>query len=134
MIQQKIQGKYGEKLLQEGDQLELAIRRNMQKTNRNGVEYTDVGPATAKRYQDQLVLLHLLLAEVHDLVCKEVFPGHNIENKGVSFTLTAEEIDTLNTHAEQAMEAQERDVASGSVTVDIKEHDAKDEGASEYNG
>ena len=131
MIQQKIQGKYGEKLLQEGDQLELAIRRNMQKTNRNGVEYTDVGPATAKRYQDQLVLLHLLLAQEHDLVCKEVFPGHNIENKGVSFTLTAEEIDTLNTHAEQAMEAQERDVASGSVTVDIDEHDAKDEGASE---
>eukprot|EP00092_Neocalanus_flemingeri_P077982 GFUD01096917.1.p1 GENE.GFUD01096917.1~~GFUD01096917.1.p1 ORF type:complete len:439 (+),score=104.91 GFUD01096917.1:86-1402(+) len=104
MIQQNIQAKHGQRLQLEGEQLELAIRRNTQKTQVDGVSYHDVGPQTAKRYEDQIVLLHLLLAQEHDQACKEVFPEHSIQNKGVSFILTAEEIETLNIHAEQAME------------------------------
>eukprot|EP00092_Neocalanus_flemingeri_P085153 GFUD01107108.1.p1 GENE.GFUD01107108.1~~GFUD01107108.1.p1 ORF type:complete len:450 (-),score=107.92 GFUD01107108.1:132-1481(-) len=104
MIQQNIQAKHGQRLQQEGEQLELAIRRNTQKTQVNDVTYHDVGPQTAKRYEDQIVLLHILLAQEHDQACKEVFPEHSIQNKGVSFILTAEEIEALNIHAEQAME------------------------------
>eukprot|EP00092_Neocalanus_flemingeri_P077983 GFUD01096918.1.p1 GENE.GFUD01096918.1~~GFUD01096918.1.p1 ORF type:complete len:448 (+),score=104.41 GFUD01096918.1:86-1429(+) len=104
MIQQNIQAKHGQRLQLEGEQLELAIRRNTQKTQVDGVSYHDVGPQTAKRYEDQIVLLHLLLAQEHDQACKEVFPEHSIQNKGVSFILTAEEIEALNIHAEQAME------------------------------
>eukprot|EP00092_Neocalanus_flemingeri_P025210 GFUD01027341.1.p1 GENE.GFUD01027341.1~~GFUD01027341.1.p1 ORF type:complete len:348 (-),score=54.85 GFUD01027341.1:143-1186(-) len=87
MIQQNIQEKHGQHLQQEGD-----------------VTYHDVGPQTAKRYEDQIVLLHLFMAQEHDLACKLVFPEHSIQNKGVSFILTAEELETLNMHAEQAME------------------------------
>jgi len=105
LLQQKIQAKHGEKLKQEGDLLATAIRQNMQSVDVNGVTYRDVGPATTKRYQDQLVLLHLLLAQEHDQVCKEVFPEKNIEGKGVSFTLTADEIDILNIYAEKVMDA-----------------------------
>eukprot|EP00092_Neocalanus_flemingeri_P058941 GFUD01070341.1.p1 GENE.GFUD01070341.1~~GFUD01070341.1.p1 ORF type:complete len:445 (-),score=97.55 GFUD01070341.1:377-1711(-) len=104
MIQQNIQAKHGQRLQQEGEQLELAIRRNTQKTQVDDVFYSDVGPQTAKRYEDQIVLLHLLLAQEHDQACKEVFPEHSIQNKGVSFILTAEEIEALNIHSEQAME------------------------------
>eukprot|EP00092_Neocalanus_flemingeri_P025211 GFUD01027342.1.p1 GENE.GFUD01027342.1~~GFUD01027342.1.p1 ORF type:complete len:297 (-),score=61.92 GFUD01027342.1:216-1043(-) len=104
MIQQNIQAKHGQRLQQEGEQLELAIRRNTQKTQVNDVTYHDVGPRTAKRYEDQIVLLHLLLAQEHDQAGKEVFPEHSIQNKGVSFIVTAEEIEALNIHAEQAME------------------------------
>eukprot|EP00092_Neocalanus_flemingeri_P108782 GFUD01139719.1.p1 GENE.GFUD01139719.1~~GFUD01139719.1.p1 ORF type:complete len:376 (+),score=84.84 GFUD01139719.1:73-1200(+) len=104
MIQQNIQAKHGQRLQQEGEQLELAIRRNTQQTQVDDVTYHDVGPQTVKRYEDQIVLLHLLLAQEHDQACKEVFPEHSIQNKGVSFILTAEEIETLNIHAEQAME------------------------------
>eukprot|EP00092_Neocalanus_flemingeri_P040814 GFUD01044432.1.p1 GENE.GFUD01044432.1~~GFUD01044432.1.p1 ORF type:complete len:360 (-),score=74.57 GFUD01044432.1:432-1511(-) len=104
MIQQNIQAKHGQRLQQEGEQLELAIRRNTQQTEVNDVTYRNVGPQTAKRYEDQIVLLHLLLAQEHDQACKEVFPEHSIQNKGVSFILTAEEIEALNIHAEQAME------------------------------
>jgi len=104
LIQQKIQAKHGEKLKQEGDLLGAAIRQNMQKVDVNGVTYRDVGPATTKRYQDQLVLLHLLLAQEHDQVCKEVFPEKSIEGKGVSFTLTADEIDILNIYAQEVLD------------------------------
>eukprot|EP00092_Neocalanus_flemingeri_P028391 GFUD01030829.1.p1 GENE.GFUD01030829.1~~GFUD01030829.1.p1 ORF type:complete len:448 (+),score=95.58 GFUD01030829.1:107-1450(+) len=106
MIQQNIQEKHGQHLQQEGEQLELAIRRNAhaQRTLVNDVTYHNVGPQTAKRYEDQIVLLHLLMAQEHDLACKLVFPEHSIQNKGVSFILTAEELETLNMHAEHAME------------------------------
>eukprot|EP00092_Neocalanus_flemingeri_P025213 GFUD01027344.1.p1 GENE.GFUD01027344.1~~GFUD01027344.1.p1 ORF type:complete len:366 (+),score=66.84 GFUD01027344.1:165-1262(+) len=104
MIQQNIQEKHGQHLQQEGEQLELAIRRNAQRSLVNDVTYHDVGPQTAKRYEDQIGLLHLLMAQEHDLACKLVFPEHSIQNKGVSFILTAEELETLNMHAEQAME------------------------------
>ena len=85
----------------------------------DGVSYHNVGPQTAKRYQDQVVLLHLLLAQEHDKVCKNVFPEYNIENKGVSFTLTAKEIETLEMFAEKAKERV--DEANDNVHIDINE-------------
>jgi len=120
MIQQNILVKNGQKLQQEGDQLEIAVRKNMQKIEgSDGVTYHNVGPQTAKRYQDQVVLLHLLLAQEHDKVCKNVFPEYNIENKGVSFTLTAKEIETLEMFAEKANERV--DDANDNVHIDINE-------------
>merc|ERR1711936_1377137 len=104
MIQERIQTKHGQKLDQEGEQLETAVKINMMKREVEGVTYHDVGPQTAKRYQDQVVLLHLLLAQEHDQVCKQVFQEHNIENKGVSFTMTADEINTLEKFAKEAMD------------------------------
>lgn len=132
LIQQNIQSKHGQRLVQEGDQLELAIRRNMQQMSVNGVSVHNVGPQTAKRYEDQIVLLHLLLAQEHDLLCKQVFPEYNIENKGVSFTLTAEEIDTLNKYAQQLLETPKEVVIGDSdvdATVDIADTRADENGS-----
>merc|ERR1719450_1752784 len=106
LIQQRIQAKYGDRFKEEGDQLDSAIKQYPNEATVDGVTYRDVGPATTKRYQDQLVLLHLLLAQEHDQVCKEVFPEKNIDGKGVSFTLTAHEIDTLHDYAEKIMESE----------------------------
>eukprot|EP00092_Neocalanus_flemingeri_P040819 GFUD01044437.1.p1 GENE.GFUD01044437.1~~GFUD01044437.1.p1 ORF type:complete len:376 (+),score=83.83 GFUD01044437.1:73-1200(+) len=121
MIQQNIQAKHGQRIQQEGEQLELAIRRNTQKTQVDDVTYPDVGPQTAKRHKDQIVLLHLLLAQEHDQACKEVFPEHSIQNKGVSFILTAEEIETLNIHAEQAMETAAVNTDDNVTAIDTTE-------------
>jgi len=130
LIQQKIQAKHGEKLKQEGDQLATAIRQNMQRVDVNGVTYRDVGPATTKRYQDQLVLLHLLLAQEHDQVCKDVFPEQNIEGKGVSFTLTADEIDTLNIYAKQVLDAKvPMEVISSDPTTNFTEDSKVEDGS-----
>jgi len=103
MIQERIQAKHGQRLEQEGEQLETAVKKNMMKREVQGVTYHDVGPQTAKRYQDQVVLLHLLLAQEHDQVCKHVFQEYNIVNKGVSFTMNTEEINTLEKFAEESL-------------------------------
>jgi len=102
MIQQKILSKHGQRLVEEGDQLHLAIHQYSQEVvGADGVVYKDVGPMTAKRYQDQIVLLHLLLAQEHDQVAKQALPEYNIDGKGVPFILTAQEIRLLDEFAEK---------------------------------
>jgi hypothetical protein len=54
------------------------------------------------------VLLHRLLAQEHDQLFKEVFPGYHIHNEGVSFTLSAQEINSLNTYAKKIEETPEQ--------------------------
>merc|ERR1712198_359009 len=102
MIQQKILSKHGQRLIEEGDQLHLAIHQYRQETvGADGVVYKDIGPMTAKRYEDQIVLLHLLLAQEHDQVAKQALPEYNLDGKGVPFTLTAHEIKLLKEFAEK---------------------------------
>ena len=102
MIQQKILSKHGQLLVEEGDELHLAIQQDAQKTvGADGVLYKNVGSMTAKRYEDQIVLLHLLLAREHDQVAKKALSEYNLNGKGVPFTLTAQEIRLLEEFAEK---------------------------------
>ena len=81
--------------------LSINTAKGQEVVGADGVVYKDVGPMTAKRYQDQIVLLHLLLAQEHDQVAKQALPEYNLDGKGVPFTLTAQEIRLLNEFAEK---------------------------------
>jgi len=101
LLQDQLQVKFGQQLKAEGEQLEQAIRRNSSRTMRpDGVEVRNVGPVTKKRYDDQIRLLHVLLAAEHDKTWKEATP-ETMETGGASFIVTREEMERLEVWAEE---------------------------------
>lgn len=101
LLQDQLQAKFGQQLKAEGEQLEQAIRQYTSRTMRpDGVEVRNVGPVTKKRYDDQVRLLHVLLAAEHDKSWKEA-TTETLETGGASFIVTREEMERLEEWAEE---------------------------------
>ena len=105
MIQQSILSKHGPSLKEDGDRLDYAIKQITHGTVRaNRVVLKDVIKGIANRYDDQLVLLNLLLAQHHNQAAKQVLPEYNVDNQGVPFLLTMKEIRILDQFAKKENE------------------------------